>query len=194
MKRKQLNEYFEEAVEYVRKIGFKTSWVRKVSPNAISPQHFFKEYVWVVYACNFEVDILEQHRNALYRAYGNYRVLDVTRKDAVLAIIHNIPKWNAVLETARKMQYISWRDFKEAYLSSIDSMTALKFIKDVTKFHLARNLGFDVAKPDRWMKRIAQRFECESVKQMCQYLSKKHNLQVKEIDLILWKYASDCGV
>jgi hypothetical protein len=70
-------------------------------------------------------------------------------------------------------------------------MTALKFIKDETKFHLARNLGFDVAKPDRWMKRIAENFECETVGQMCKYLSKKHNMPVKQIDLVLWKFARD---
>ncbi len=194
MKEEGLNDYFRQSVEYVRKIGFDTKWVRTIDPDVIKPQVFFKEYIWVVYACNFEVAILEQRRKNLYQAYGHYRILKEDKKDAVLAVIHNIPKWNAVLDTARKMQLLGWHDFKDAYLSSINSMTALKFIKDVIKFHLARNLGFDVAKPDRWMTRIADYFDYDSVKQMCQYLSEKYGLPVKEVDLILWKYASEHGV
>jgi hypothetical protein len=190
------SKYFLQAVEYCKVIKFDTKWVLKISPDTITPSCFFKEYVWVVYASNFKVNILEKYRINLYQAYGDYRTLDITRKDAVLSVINNLSKWNAVLDTAKKLKYIGWKGefgFKEIYLSSIDSMTVFKFIKDITKFHLARNLGFDVAKPDRWMQRIRDQFECLSVKEMCQYLSSKYNMPVKQIDLILWKYASDQG-
>jgi hypothetical protein len=34
----------------------------------------------------------------------------------------------------------------------------------------------------------------ESVDTVCEYLAKKHGFKLKEIDIILWKYARDLGV
>jgi hypothetical protein len=92
------------------------------------------------------------------------------------------------------MQMFRWDDFRKTYLDTIDSMTGLGFIGPKTKYHLARNLGFDVAKPDRWLCRIAEKLGWESVDSMCDYLANKHGLKVKEIDIILWKYVSDLGL
>lgn len=189
-----LDEYFKAARKYLEEIGYGTKWVYDVSPESISPQYFFEQYIWVVYACNFEVRILEQLEGDLYRAYGDYETFDETRRVAVLGVINNIRKWNAVYNTAIKLQYLGWHDFKKTYLAGIESMTALKFIGPVTKFHLARNLGFDKCKPDRHMCRLKESFGYSSVDEMCRYLAKKYGLQVKEIDLILWKYVISQGL
>ncbi|MCL0059925.1 hypothetical protein M1O20_05555 [Dehalococcoidia bacterium] len=188
-----LDEYFTAARKYLEEIGYDTKWVYEVSPESISPKYFFEQYIWVVYACNFQVKILEQLEGDLYRAYGDYETFDETRRVAVLGVINNIRKWNAVYNTAIKLQYLGWHDFKKTYLTGIDSMTALKFIGPVTKFHLARNLGFDKCKPDRHMCRLKESFGYNSVDEMCRYLAKRYGLQVKEIDLILWKYVISEG-
>lgn len=195
MQREQsTDEFFSKAQEHIRKIGYDTKWVHEVSPDCIAVQEFFVEYIWVVYACNFKVAYLERLWDPLRQAYGSYETLDMSRMQTVLNIINNKAKWKAVYRTAIKMQFLGWDEFKKAYLNSIDSLTWLDFIGPVTKFHLARNLGFDVAKPDRWMCRMAEKLGWENVASMCDYLAKKHGLKVKEVDIILWKYSSDLGL
>ena len=193
-KEKAIDIVFHSARMYVREIGYDTAWVNEVSIDKITAQDFFGEYIWVVYSSGFKVSRLESLKKGLYRAYGDYRALDVGHRENVLNVINNKSKWNAVYRTAVAMQMFDWDDFKETYLDTIDSMMGLDFIGPKTKYHLARNLGFDVAKPDRWMCRLTEKLGWESVDSMCSYLSKKHDLKVKEIDLILWKYVSDLGI
>jgi hypothetical protein len=195
MEREQAtDEFFFNAQEHILKIGCDTSWVHENSPEEITPEKFFGEYIWVVYASGFSVNRLEQLRESLYDAYGDYETLTGSRKQTVLNVINNQRKWNAIYRTARMMQESSWDEFKERYLNSIESMTALDFIGPVTKFHLARNLGYNCAKPDRWMCKIADKLGWPNVDSMCMYLAEKHGFELKEIDIILWEYASDLGV
>lgn len=195
MQREQsTDDFFAKAQEYVRRIEYDTKWVHKVSPDSVTPQDFFREYIWVVYACNFKATHLEQLWERLYSAYGCYETMDVSRKQTVLNVINNERKWNAVYRTALMMQGFGWDEFRKLFVDEIESMTALGFIGTQTKFHLARNLGFDVAKPDRWMRRIANKFGWENVSYMCEYLAKKHGIKAKEVDIILWKYVSDLGL
>ena len=194
MNREQaIDRLFSKARRYCREVGYDTKWVYQVSRDTITPQKFFEEYTYVVYACNFKVTHLKGLWKPLSEAYGNYRVLDGARRQTVLNVIDNERKWNAVHRTALIMQGFGWDEFRKLCLDEINSMTLLGFIGPVPKFHLARNLGFDVAKPDRWMYRIANKTGWESVSSMCEYLFKKHGLSVKETDIILWKYASDRG-
>lgn len=162
-----------------------------MSLDTLKPQEFFEEYIWVVYASGFSVRRLEEVKDRLYRAYGRYKDLDSKRKRKVLAVVNSVRKWNAVHDTAVTMQTMRWDHFKKTYLSDLDKMTALGYIGPITKFHLGRNLGFNVAKPDRHLVTLAERFGCSSVDEMCQYLSQEHSLKLKEIDFILWKFRSE---
>ena len=66
----------------------------------------------------------------------------------------------------------------------------LPWVGNITKYHLAKNLGADVAKPDRWLERIA-RESGETVDGLCQRLSKESGDRVATVDLVLWWAAAN---
>lgn len=66
----------------------------------------------------------------------------------------------------------------------------LPWIGPVTKFHLAKNLGVDVAKPDVHLERLAKA-EGISVVAMCMRLAKQTGYRVTTIDSILWRACAD---
>ncbi len=66
----------------------------------------------------------------------------------------------------------------------------LPWIGPVTKFHLAKNLGVDVAKPDVHLERLAKA-EGVSVVVMCMRLAKQTGYRVTTIDSILWRACAD---
>ena len=63
---------------------------------------------------------------------------------------------------------------------------ALPWIGPVTQYHLAKDLGVDVAKPDVHLARLAVR-DRTTVERMCKRLSKQSGYRVATIDTILWR-------
>ncbi len=79
------------------------------------------------------------------------------------------------------------------YLGSTDKLAflwELPWIGEITRWHLAKNLGLDTSKPDRHLVRIAG---SEGVTQLCERLSRASGDRVGTVDLVLWR-ASNLGL
>jgi len=79
---------------------------------------------------------------------------------------------------------------------SADPVAALQifpFIGPTTSWHLAKNLGFDVAKNDRHLARLASANGYDDAHSLCRVISKATGEQVGIIDIVLWRYAVLCS-
>jgi hypothetical protein len=72
--------------------------------------------------------------------------------------------------------------------NGLAALEALPFIGTVTKWHLAKNLGLDVAKPDRHLLRIAARFGYDDVQRMCHDICEFCGERISVADLVLWRF------
>lgn len=63
---------------------------------------------------------------------------------------------------------------------------SLPWIGPITKYHLAKNLGVDVAKPDRWLVRLAEA-ERTTVDDLCTRLARETGDRVATVDVVLWR-------
>jgi len=61
----------------------------------------------------------------------------------------------------------------------------LPWIGGITKYHAAKNLGADVAKPDRWLERLATRAGTD-VDALCARLAHASGDRIATVDLVLW--------
>jgi len=75
----------------------------------------------------------------------------------------------------------------QAANDKLDYLQSLPHIGPVTKFHLARNLGLDVCKPDRHLVRIAGQ---ETPTVMCQRLSNATGDRIGLVDCVIWRAAN----
>lgn len=66
----------------------------------------------------------------------------------------------------------------------------LPWIGPVTKFHLAKNLGLDFAKPDVHLVRVAAA-ERTTVVELCERLAAQTGYRVTTIDSVLWRACAD---
>ena len=66
----------------------------------------------------------------------------------------------------------------------------LPWIGPITKFHLAKNLGSNVAKPDVHMLRLAK-LSGTTAQELCERLSRETGYRAATIDLILWRACAD---
>ncbi|MBZ9864242.1 hypothetical protein LB515_02525 [Mesorhizobium sp. CA15] len=68
----------------------------------------------------------------------------------------------------------------------IEFCQTLPHVGDITKYHLAKNLGVDVAKPDVWLERVAAT-SGETVHELCGRLSRQSGNSVSTVDYVIWK-------
>jgi hypothetical protein len=85
-----------------------------------------------------------------------------------------------------------WKD-REAlwrgYLVAEDKLAfceALPWIGGITKYHLAKNFGADVAKPDVHLQRLADDEGC-TVQALCERLAAETGYRVATVDIVLWR-------
>jgi hypothetical protein len=87
---------------------------------------------------------------------------------------------------------IIWRDRAKllaGYLAAQDKLAfceSLPWIGGITKYHLAKNFGADVAKPDVHLQRLADREGC-TAQALCDRLAKEAGLRVASVDTVLWR-------
>ena len=79
------------------------------------------------------------------------------------------------------------------YLKADDPIAfcdSLPWIGPITKFHLAKNFGSNVAKPDVHMLRLAM-LSSTTAQGLCERLSRETGYRAATIDLILWRACAD---
>lgn len=88
-----------------------------------------------------------------------------------------------------------WRErdtLQAAYLAAEDKLAfceSLPWIGKITKYHLAKNFGAQVAKPDVHVQRMADREGC-TAQQLCERLAAETGLNVSAVDTVLWRAAA----
>lgn len=74
--------------------------------------------------------------------------------------------------------------------AKLDFLALIPWIGPVTKHHLAKNLGFDTAKPDVHLERLARR-DGTSAQTLCRRLARLTDYRVATVDTILWRACAD---
>jgi len=93
------------------------------------------------------------------------------------------------MEGAKKVHKEGWKDFKKrCKAEGVEMLTALDGIGDITKYHLAKDVGLiDTAKPDRILRWYAE--QClTDVETLVSFLSEAYNKTKCRVDHILFKY------
>ena len=162
------DSYYSKEVEYVKRCTFETQ----------TAGSFFIEYVFVVLSAGMKNQVVEK----IMRRYF------VNGETNIKAINHK-GKRKAIIEA--EWQYEKWWDQVlcfETLNERLEFLESLPFIGPITKYHLARNLGIDVAKPDRHMKRVAHKMGYIDVQSMCEMIAKARGERIGVVDVILWRY------
>jgi 3-methyladenine DNA glycosylase Tag len=198
MEKEEKNYYsslWKSAIEFLKKKGYKDEikYYKNIKPPKTMDE-FLSEYAWVVFASGFKVKTLEMKWKGIERVFFNFnveKIVQVVKKDPkyfykIRMPINNKRKINAIVETAEIIKREGYKKFLD-----IEKMRELPFIGEVTKFHLARNLGLDVGKPDRWMIRLAKKLGFSpnenGVKDMLKKFQSATGEKIGVIDIVLWR-------
>ncbi len=137
-------------------------WSKEILEKGITNHnHLFSEYAYIVYLSGFRETVVSAKWEALSKAYGGFDVdYVIENKEKVrgeaFPIFKNEKKLDAILRGVAIIKKIpDLKKFKTEAEEDIDSLKRLPYIADVLKFHLAKNIGLDVCKPDVHLVRLS---------------------------------------
>ena len=191
------------AYRHTKKIVIAKGYAREIKkyteihPDRIPEEIFLYEAAWVILSSWFREAVVRKMIKDISAAFLDWSSAakicsnrDSCREKA-LAVFGNRKKIDAILKVAEIVATEGYevvrRRIKEEKISYLKT---LPYIGKITSFHLARNLGLDVARPGRHLQRIAEAMEFSSPQDMCELISSHVGDRVGVVDVVLWRYAT----
>ena len=176
MKLEDFWELYDEVVDngYQKEID----WQENLKPCG-DADTFLQEYIWVVLNSGMKNQVARKIYERIKKALATVQPINrVFKHKGKAAAILNM---SLVADDIFKM----YQDAEDKLVF----LETLSFIGKTTKYHLAKNLGLDVCKPDRHLVRIAERFNTDCFK-LCKKLSEETGLRIATVDVVLWRAAN----
>lgn len=155
--------------------GSDIEWSEQCGP----PKHaeeFASEAIFVI--CNSGM------HNVVARAIYDRVLAALEAHDSASTVFKHVGKARAIDEIWLNRD----RHFAEysAAADKIEYCESLPWIGPITKYHLAKTFGADVAKPDVHLQRLADREGC-TAQELCARLAKASGLKARTVDVVLWR-------
>jgi hypothetical protein len=172
------------------------TWQETVTLESVTPRSFLQEAAWVVLCTGMRESTVSARFGRLTRAFGNWDPKSVARNKSrcrrrAQAIFNHPAKLDAIICIAEQVDRLGI----DSIVSGIrdngpEILTRLPYIGPATCFHLAKNLGYPVAKPDRHLERMAAAVGYADAFQFCTTIATALDEPVQVVDLVMWRYAT----
>lgn len=173
-------------------------WQRRVTFEEFTETDLLRETAWVILCSGFREQIVRRIFNYVSLCFCDWEsALAILEADpscriAAMASFRNASKLSAIVTSALHVHEQGFATFKQAVLAEpITALQQLPYVGSITVWHLAKNLGLDVAKPDRHLARISLAYGFDDADHFCTEIARMSGEQKKVVDLIVWRYIAD---
>ena len=196
-RRSELIGHYLQAKDWIDRSPFvrELEWQNTVRLTNLTETEFLIQYAWVVLNSGFREAVVRRHFSYISLCFCDWESASAVVKNSEVCIacassvFRHTRKLKALVEVASAIELEGFKSFYERIkVDAISELEKLPYIGAVTKFHLAKNLGLDVAKPDRHLLRVASRFGYKDVQQMCREIFDFCGDKIAVADLVLWRF------
>lgn len=189
--------FYSSAKRRVIALGYgpEIDWQAAQDPSGVTEGEFLREAAWVIYCSGFKEAVVRRRFDYLSLCFCDWSSAEAIAATGVQCIdmamhsLANRRKHEAVVSVARRITSHGFDSYWAKILKNpINGLQELPYIGPITAVHLAKNLGFDVAKPDRHLVRLKDQLGYGSVEEMCGVIAKKSGDSVRVVDLVLWRF------
>lgn len=187
---------FRKAKIAAEALGHAADFYPNRNDTDFSESDLLRESAWVILCSGFRERVVR-------RVFGNLSICfcnwvsakcifdkrDICRETA-LDVFRNERKINGIIGLAEKIHFDGFEKIRsQITLDPILTLRDFKYIGPVTAFHLAKNLGFQVAKPDRHLQMITEYSGFSDVHELCAKIASITDEPVAVVDGVLWRLA-----
>jgi len=172
---------FRRIEAVLRETGYSDiiDWSEAIAPPS-DADGFAEQAIYVIFNSGM--------KNAVAEPIFN-RCMKALRDGTAVASVFGHPGKRVAIEQIWQNREDLFAEYRRAS-DPIELLRQLPWIGAITSYHLAKNLGADVAKPDVHMERLARR-DRTSTHGLCCRLSRHTDYRVATIDTILWRACAD---
>jgi len=151
---------------------------RSLDPCDVTKHSFFSAYAWTVFVSGFRMSVVQKWWPTLTRIFKDWnveriidradirtralKILNYERKiDAILTVsnmINNADEWgklkDSILDGLKRDAYGNILPYQQA----LACMDALPMIGPTNARYILKNIGYDLAKDDRHLRRLAKKY------------------------------------
>ena len=188
---------FDEARAHIEESGrsWELEWQRSRRSTEFNESDLLRETAWVVLCSGFRESIVRRVFDQFSLCFCDWEsASEIVANEAAcrltaLLLINNSRKVDAIIAVARRVEEWGYENLNHAIMSDpIAQFRAFPFIGPVTCWHLAKNLGFEVAKPDRHLSRLSLAFGFRDAHHLCAAIAEAAGESVDVVDIVLWRY------
>lgn len=177
--------------------SWELDWQAETDLERVTESGFLREAAWVVLSSGFREAMVRRVFPSISAAFRGWISAEAILREsrscrrAALAVFRNRRKIDAIIGIASAVAARGYEDLKKNVQDrGPDALSELPFIGPVTRYHLAKNIGVQVAKPDRHLRRVAELAGYLSPQALCEAIEVHVGDPVAVIDLVIWRTAS----
>ena len=187
------------AKEVVMEKGYREEvlWQENLDFQDLDERTFLKEIAWVILSSGMREKVVRSLFPAISACFYDWessrRIVRNRRTCLTKALrnFNNRPKISAIVTAAKRIDESGFQEIKENILRDPSgTLTSFDFIGPVTYFHLAKNIGLRVAKPDRHLVRMSRMEGYDDVQDFCRQISIATGDSIPVVDIALWRFAT----
>jgi hypothetical protein len=190
-----------DAKDYLLESGYapEIDWQDDVDINLLTETTFLREAAWVVLSAGMAERVVRSVFPRITDSFYGWtsassivRDSEGCRRKALRVFRHN-GKVSAILEIARRVYSLGFTEVHGRIIrNGTEFLGTFPYIGKVTAFHLAKNLGIDVAKPDRHLTRVSTLLGFSDPSDLCALLAEELAEKRAVVDLVIWRFATVC--
>lgn len=172
-------------------------WQYNLCFEDLNEADFLREFAWVVLASGMRERVVRNLFPNISYCFFNWSSAKEIADNADICFNKAIKKFNhrpkiaAIIYAAQKIRDTNFSELKNQIKQNpIEVLQQFPYIGPITVFHLAKNIGLPVAKPDRHLVRIAHQEGFRDVQDFCSQISKESGDSVPVVDIVLWRFAT----
>src|ERR1017187_8645602 len=177
--------------------GSEIIWQKTVRIEELTEAVLLRECAWVILSSGMREAVVRRKFSTISEAFFNWTSAqqivwynyDCVRS-ALLCFRHE-PKIRAIAQTAAIIHEKGFGAVREEIdRDPIAALRQFPYIGPTTSFHIAKNIGLSVAKPDRHMCRLAALTGYDQPADLCSTIAEYVGDPVSVVAIVLWRFAT----
>jgi endonuclease III len=199
MTRAELDRFYRAAKASVDDAGFSHEyrWIGGLSSSSYRETDLLRESAWVILCSGFREAIVRARFSYLSLCYCDWESAAAIAEKGLICVqaakhvFRNDAKLTAIVLVAEMVVELGFDEIRQRiHEAPLEQLKALPFIGHVTAGHLAKNLGYPVAKNDRHLRRLARRLNFPDAHSLCAKVAEISGDAVSVVDTVLWRFSA----
>ena len=172
-------------------------WQYDVSLDRLLVQDFLSEAAWVILNSGMRESIIRKLFPNFLRLFDNFQstqwIIDNKEecRTNALNIFSHKGKIEAILVMIAFVNENGFEYTRDCIRSrGFEFISTFPYFGNATSFHLAKNIGLSIGKPDRHLQRVAKLLGYEDMQKLCLDISELTDEPIPVVDLVIWRYAT----